>query len=106
MRYRIIFLGIAALLAAGCAMPAKSLDTGGIDAPLSEPVWVRNGEPMQMEDAAWYPTDEVENLLDQEMFRLGQYHGVDVFIERTDVKPFARLYTRFAKNRFRAFEQQ
>ncbi len=91
---------------AGCAMPSRSLDAGGANTPLTEAAWIRNGEPLQMEEAAWYPTDEVENLLDTEMFRIGQYRDVDVYIERADVKPYARLYTLFGKSRYRAFEQQ
>ena len=72
---------------------------------LAEPVWIRNGEPVVFEAEDWFPTDEVENLLDSEVYEAGTYRDVPFYIEKTDVRPFDRIYTHFSKNRYRAFEQ-
>ena len=95
-----------ALLATGCltSHPASEGTLSGV--VLSEPEWVHNGEPIEFEGEKWYPTDEVESLLDPEVYLLGEYRGVKFFIDRTDVKPYSRLYTVFGKDRFRAFEKR
>ena len=91
---------------AGCVTPQRE---GGPSVmtvtQLTEPLWVRNGEPIVFEAEDWFPTDEVENLLDSEIYQAGTYRDVPFFIEKTDVRPFDRLYTHFSKNRYRAFEQ-
>ncbi|MEI6437462.1 MAG: hypothetical protein WCO69_01780 [Candidatus Omnitrophota bacterium] len=102
-----LFAGMMLLVLAGggCSMPSRSLDNGA--AALVAPVeaeWIRNGQPMEFDDLTWYPTDDVERLLDNEMYKIGQYKDVPVFIERIEVKPYARVYTRFEKGRYRAFE--
>ncbi|MBF0388271.1 MAG: hypothetical protein HQL20_10565 [Candidatus Omnitrophica bacterium] len=90
---------------AGCAGSSRALDNGvNSGAPLTEPDWIRNGEAIELENNIWFPTREVERFMDGEMFRIGNYRGVEVFIERTDIRPFARLYTRFDQGRYRAFE--
>jgi hypothetical protein len=71
-----------------------------------EPGWIVNGEPISFEGNAWFPTDEVERFLESEVFRLGVYREVPFFVDRTDVRPFERIYTRFAPGRYRAFEQK
>lgn len=105
MRY-LLLLVMACVLLTGCVTGGEGQSSTGpsVFPPLTEPAWIRNGEPMVMENNTWYPTDEVESLLDAEVYPVGQYRDVTVFIERTDVKPYARLYTSFAKNRYRAFE--
>ena len=73
---------------------------------LQEPEWIRNGEPIEFEGEVWYPTDELENLLASEVYLLGEFRGIQFFIDRADVKPFDRLYTHFGQNRYRAFEKR
>jgi hypothetical protein len=107
MKVRRLFLMIgAAFLMCGCVLsqggPDKSLTSSY---PLTEPEWIRGGQPIEFEGAAWYPTDNVEGLLDSEVYQAGEYKGTAFFLDKTDVKPFDRLYTRFAKNRYRAFEK-
>jgi hypothetical protein len=90
----------------GCTLPQRGEGPSIMTfAQLPEPVWIRNGEPIIFEAEDWFPTDEVENFLDSEIFQAGTYRDVPFFIEKSDVRPFDRLYTYFSKNRYRAFEQ-
>lgn len=72
----------------------------------SEPEWIRNGEPIEYEGMEWFAVDDVETLLDSEMLLLGEYRGVQFFVEKVDVRPFNRLYTKFARNKFRFYERK
>jgi len=91
---------------AGCTLPERGNGPSALGSvQLTEPVWVRNGEPLIFEAEEWFPTDEVENLLDPEVYQAGTYRDVPFFVEKTDVRPFDRVYTYFSRNRYRAFEQ-
>ncbi|MCA9400776.1 MAG: hypothetical protein KC713_04055 [Candidatus Omnitrophica bacterium] len=68
--------------------------------------WIRNGEPIEFEDALWYPADGVEVLMDNEMILLGEYQGVQFFVEKMDVRPYERIYTKYGRNQFRFFEKK
>ena len=89
---------------AGCALPQRGDELIATAANLTEPVWVRNAEPIIFESEDWFPTDEVENLLDSEVYQAGTYRDVPFFIEKSDVRPYQRIYMYFSKNRYRAFE--
>ncbi len=69
-----------------------------------EPLWIRNGEPIEFEQQSWYPADGVESLLDSEVQLLGEYRGTQFFVEKIDVRPYNRLYTKFGRNKFRIFQ--
>lgn len=71
-----------------------------------EAEWIRNGEPIEFEDELWYPADDIEGFLDSEMSLAGEYQGVQFFIDKVDVRPYARLYTKFSRNKFRFFEKR
>lgn len=71
-----------------------------------EAEWIRNGEPIEFESELWYPVDGVEGFLDSEMRFMGTHQGVEYFIDKVDVRPFSRLYTKFGKNKFRFFEKR
>ncbi len=71
-----------------------------------ETEWIRNGEPIEFEDELWYPADDIEGFLDSEMSLAGEYQGVQFFIDKVDVRPYARLYTKFSRNKFRFFEKR
>ena len=102
---RVLWVVFCLALAAGCGLPRRTDDTGIVtSSQLTEPLWIRNGEPVIFEGEDWFPTDEVENFLDGEIYQAEVYRDVPVFIDRTDVRPFERVYTRFGKNRYRAFE--
>jgi len=72
--------------------------------PVIEAKWIREGEPLQFEDERWYPQDAVDVLLDSEVYLLGEYRGVQFFIQKADVRPFHTLYTKFGPNKFRMFK--
>ena len=71
-----------------------------------EAEWIRNGEPMEFEDELWYPVDDIESFLDSEVSVVGEYKGVQFFIDKVDVRPYERLYTKFGRNKFRLFEKR
>lgn len=72
----------------------------------TEAEWIRNGEPIKFEGALWFPADDVESFLDAEMRLMGEQNGVQFFVDKVDVRPFNRLYTKFDKNKFRFFEKR
>lgn len=76
------------------------------NAPSAEAKWIRNGEPIEFEETLWYPADGVENLLDSEVQPVGEYRNIEFFVENVDVRPYDRLYTKFARNQFRYFEKR
>ena len=71
-----------------------------------EAEWIRNGKPIDFESELWYPVDGVEGFLDSEMRLMGKHQGIEFFIDKVDVRPFSRLYTKFGKNKFRFFEKR
>ncbi len=74
--------------------------------PVMEAEWIRNGEPIEFEKESWYPVDDVEHLLDSEVIPVGEYRGVQIFVEKVDVRPYERLYSKFNVNQFRYFEKK
>ncbi len=74
--------------------------------PTVEPEWIRGGEPIEFEGELWFPADGIEGLLDSEVYLAGEHKGVQIFIDKLDVRPFNRLYTKFGKNQFRYFEEK
>lgn len=71
-----------------------------------ETAWIRNGEPIEFEGDFWYPSDGIEGLLDSEVYIVGNYRGVQIFVDKIDVRPYERLYTKFGKNKFRYFKKE
>lgn len=71
-----------------------------------EAEWIRNGEPIEFEGELWFPADGMETLLDSEVYSAGEYKGVEIFVEKLDVRPYNRLYTKLGKNKFRFFEKK
>lgn len=71
-----------------------------------EAQWIRDGKPIEFENELWYPADGVEGFLDSEMRLMGKHQGVEFFIDKVDVRPFSRLYTKFGKNKFRFYEMK
>lgn len=109
MRHQLLEAGIAIFffsVMTGCAMNG-TLNGGQMAiyaVPGKEAEWIRNGEPIELDGKQWVPQDGIENLLDSEVYLLGEYRGVEFFVEKTDVKPYDRLYTKFGQNRFRYFQ--
>ncbi len=67
--------------------------------------WIRNGDPMIFEAHQWFPVDDTESMTDAEMYQVGEFKGAPVFVDKIDTKPYDRLYTKFAKGRFRYYER-
>jgi hypothetical protein len=74
--------------------------------PSLEAQWIRDGEPIEFENEVWFPADGVEIFQDAEMFLAGEYKGVQFFLDRMDIRPYQRLYTKFDRNKFRFFEKK
>ena len=74
--------------------------------PTFEAQWIRNGEPIEFEGERWYPADSTENLQDSEILLMGEHRGIQFFIDKLDVRPYNRLYTKFGRNKFRYFQKR
>ena len=109
MNIRICFgmLGLFLMAGAGCGnmSSGNSGQLQSYPAPIIEAGWIRNGEPVVYEGQEWFPKRDVEVLLDSEVYQIGEYKGVQIFVDKTDIKPYRRMYTKFAKNKFRYFER-
>lgn len=86
---------------AGTALPPQIYPV-----PKEEPEWIVQGGPIEFEGEMWYPRDYVDILLDTEVIPTGEYKGVSFFVERIDVRPYDRLYTKFGINKYRVFTKQ
>ncbi|MDE1920183.1 MAG: hypothetical protein KGJ09_03850 [Candidatus Omnitrophica bacterium] len=102
-------IGLALMaLTAGCAS-APSQNGGDVQsypAPAVEAGWIRNGQPIQFEGDKWYPVDDYEVMSDSEVYEVGEYRGVQVFVAKIDTQPYSRIYTKFDKNKFRYWERR
>ncbi len=102
------FYGFLSLIVLSCTSCAHT-DNGNdgqlqsYAAPTIEAGWIRNGEPILYEGQKWYAMRDVENMMDIEVYQIGEYKGVQIFVDKLDVKPYQRIYTKFAKNKFRYF---
>ena len=98
---------ISAVSFTGCgALENKESRLQIYSLPDKESDWIRNGEPIEFEGERWFPQDDVVVLLDSEVFLLGEYRGVNFFVEQIDIRPYQRLYTKFGHNKFRIFEKK
>ena len=98
---------IVLIFTAGCQTTKRNggqIQNYSVDA--NEAKWIRDGDPIQFEDQLWYPADGVESFLDSEMLLMGRYQEVEFFVDKVDVRPFERLYTKFDNNKFRFYEQR
>lgn len=102
-----LILILACFLGAGCAglTSQTKLNPTSFDYLETEPKWIQDGEPIEFEGELWYPTDEIEILLDSEVYLMGEYKGTQYFIEKVDVRPYTRLFTKFGHNKFRIFSR-
>lgn len=109
VQQRNCFLVLCVLVLAGCSTTTPSGNVGNLQSyptPAVEAPWIRDGLPIEFEEGVWYPADGLETMLDSEVYLVGEYKGVQVFIDKVDVRPYGRLYTKFSKNRFRYFQQK
>lgn len=102
----ILSVFLFSIILAGCGTAGGNIgNMPTFKIPDEEADWIRNGEPLVMEEENWFPQDMFDILLDSEVYRVGEYRGVEVFAEKADVRPYQRLYTKFGKNRFRIFKK-
>lgn len=92
----------------GCAH-TSSQNEGQVQSypvPDVEAGWIRDGKPIEFDGKMWYPVNDVEVLLDSEVYQVSVYKGIQVFVDKIDTKPYRRLYTKFGKHKFRYFEKR
>jgi len=96
------------LLGAGCQTTTthKQKMVGIYSIPSIEEEWIRQGQPLEFEGDLWYPQDGIEVFLDSEVYYIGEYKSASFFIDKQDVRPYNRLYTKFDKNQFRYFKKK
>ena len=89
----------------GCHTTGLSNNDSGVRTNI-EPAWIREGQPIEFEGENWFPLDTIDNLLDSEVYIVGRFQEVEFFVDRADVRPFNRLYTKFGRNKYRAFQKK
>src|SRR3989338_6913457 len=98
----------SAVFAAGCVNGHTGDNNGQLQSylyPVVEAGWIRNGEPIEYGGQRWFSVNDVEILMDSEVAVIGEYKGTQIFVDKIDTKPYDRLYTKFAKNKFRYYER-
>ena len=92
----------------GCASVNSGNDgqVQSYPSPAVEAGWIRNGEPIEFGGDKWYPVNDFEALVDSDVYKIGEYKGVQVFVEKIAAKPYERIYTKFEKNKFRYYERR
>ena len=71
--------------------------------PDVEAEWIQNGEPILFEGVKWYPQDRFDVFLDAEVYLKGEYEGAQFFVQKIDIRPYAKIFTKFGRNKFRIF---
>lgn len=99
-----VFL-LAGLTASCSGLSGNSGRLPSYPVPDVEAAWIRNGESLVFEGEKWAPERAVEILSDDEVMIVGEDRGVQIFIEKVDIRPYNRLYTKFARNKFRIFKK-
>lgn len=100
---------VLVFICSGCAHGGSNSSTGNLQSypvPSIEASWIRDGKPVEYDGHLWYPINDVEILMDSEVYQVGEFQGVQIFVDKLDTKPYKRLYTKFSRNKFRYFEQR
>jgi hypothetical protein len=100
---RLVIAGMVLTVLTGCAFRGAGLAPQVYPVPKEEAEWIVKGWPIDFEGQLWYPRDFVDLLLDSEVTPAGEYKDVQFFVEKIDVRPYDRLYTKFGFNKFRVF---
>lgn len=95
-----VLLGLV-FIAAGCA--ANSQFSPGKDYAAKEAAWIKDGKPILYDNKSWYPTEFIENHLDKEMEYIDSFQKVPFYVERRQIRPYDRLYTKFDYHKYRMF---
>lgn len=102
----LIAAGIFLTLAGCSASVREKISPFGYRIPAMEADWIRGGEPIEFEGGLWYPADDIEIMTDDEVYRMGDYKGVEFFVSKEDVKPYDQILTKFDRNKFRLFVRE
>ena len=101
-----LFLIFSLLFVTGCLTQTGNVgNVQSYASPAIEAKWIRDGEPIEFEGELWYPADGIESLMDSEVYQIGDYKDTQIFIDKLDVRPYERLYTKYGNNQFRYFEK-
>ena len=103
--FQLIGIGFVLAFLGGCSTTQGKI-LQEFPFPQAEADWIINGEPVEFEGELWYPQDNVDILTDSEVLLVGEYRKVQLFVERIDVRPYERLYTKFGRNKFRIFTKK
>ena len=103
---KLLGFGFVFMLLSGCSANGHNNLLSEYHTPQEEADWIIEGRPIEFEGELWFPQDNVDILLDSEVSLVGEYKGVQFFVEKIDVRPYDRLYTKFGRNKFRAFTKR
>lgn len=101
------FLGLLAFIAlvAGCTASGNKGQVATSVNLLGEPAWIVEGHPVEFEGEQWFPQDGVDTFLDSEIRQVTTHKNIPVYVDKVDIRPYDRLYTKFDKYRYRYFEK-
>ena len=101
-----IFLFVLCFVLFGCMHLEQNVGNMAKHAiPDIEADWIQNGEPIEFDEHLWYPQDRFDILLDSEVYFKGEYLGVNFFVEKSDVRPYNKIFTKFGRNKFRVYKK-
>ncbi len=101
MKVKCILVVFLAVVLAGCI--AGSGGRRNVDYAIKEAGWIKDGKPIIHDNRSWYPTEYIENHLDGEMEYVGEFQSVPFYVERRQIKPYNRVYTKFDYHKYRVF---
>lgn len=89
----------------GCSQTTYNAGTAGkFSIPSVEALWIQEGRPIEFDGKLWYPQDLFDVLVDSELYFKGEYQEVPFFVEKIDVQPYNKIYTKFGRNKFRIYK--
>ena len=103
--FQLIGIGFVLISLVGCSTTQGNI-LQQYPFPKEEAEWIISGVPIEFEGELWYPQDSVDVLIDAEVSLLGEYRNIQFFVEKIDVRPYERLYTKFGRNKFRIFTKR
>ena len=104
---KVLFYMMCVVMLGACSHVERNAGSmGKYGVPDMEAQWIRDGEPLVFEGEEWLPQDRFDILMDSEVYFAGEYREVPVFIDKVDVKPYHKIFTKFGRNKFRVFKKK
>jgi hypothetical protein len=100
-QFGIFLVSLFFIILSGCT--STSGGNYGRDYALREADWIKEGKPIIFDSRTWNPTEYIENHLDSEMDYVGEFQKVPFYVERRQIKPYNRIYTKFDYHKYRLF---